>query len=65
MRRCFCKCHNAVAVLFGVDVTHPVEAEAACDLCKAEHPSRNRQAFVPPVQWKPETDIQADGEGRE
>ena len=44
-----------------MDVNNPWEAEAACDGCKSEHPQRTRQAFVPPVQWKPADDRQTDG----
>lgn len=63
--KCTCRCHVPIFdcdwPTAGVDVNNPWEAEAACDGCKSEHPQRTRQAFVPPVQWKPADDRQTDG----
>jgi hypothetical protein len=57
-RRCFHHCHGPLAVLFGVRVDDPIEAEVACDHCKDEHPPRH--PFLRPQKWDRERD-QADG----
>lgn len=69
VRKCFHSCHGPIAVLDGVPVDDPLEAEAACDVCKDEHPARRHsgvaervpRTYLPPTDWRP----QADGEGAE
>ncbi len=58
VRKCFHSCHGPLAMLFGVRVDDPIEAEAACDSCKEEHPARRN--YAPPEKWTPSKD-QPDG----